>query len=103
MLINRIIFLNKKISVPIKGINKKGQIIIEILDQSVLEKIKYLLLPGDRKIEIIKDSRELRKIACGDLFCLLIQKNLIILCNGLSNTNSILNKRIGDRVIFLLS
>jgi hypothetical protein len=103
MLVNRIIFLNNKVSVPIKSINKKGEIIIEILDTNVVKKINYLLLPGDRKVEIIKDLRELHKIADGELFCLLKEKNLIILCKGLSNTNSILNKRIGDRIILLMS
>jgi hypothetical protein len=81
----QIIPLDYGVSIPIQCIPNTGQIIIEISDDLILQNIKYLLLPGDRKIPIIRDETKIKDVPSGKLFGYL----------------ALLNKRTGDRLILL--
>lgn len=96
-----IIYLDEGVSIPIKWINNLGQIFIEISDNLVLQKIKYLSLPGERKAPIIRDETKIKDIPSGEFFAHLVANKLELKCQNQSNVNLILNKRTGDRLILL--
>lgn len=96
-----IIPLDNGVSLPVQCIPHTGQIIIEISDDLILQNIKYLLLPGDRKIPIMRDETKIKDVPSGELFGYLVANKLELKCQNQGNVNALLNKRTGDRLILL--
>jgi hypothetical protein len=93
--------LDDGVSIPIKCLPNTGQIIIEISDRLILQNIKYLSIPGDRKVPIIRDKTKIKDIPSGEFFAYLIANRLELKCQNQGNINALLSKRTGHRLILL--
>lgn len=98
---SNIIDLGYGVSIPISFIDDEGRMIIEITNVNLSKRLKKLLLPNGSEVEIFDNQYNIKKIQSGHLFCQLFGTTLKICCLDVENVNSILNKSIGDRIIFL--